>query len=100
MRHHYGLAMLLAGILLGPSAALASSKCVCDNGKIMTTASNAEDACETACDLFGGGRAWSDDDEAAAKVRAGVPSNQPPADGGPATTPSSRAKSASADEMP
>jgi hypothetical protein len=64
MRNSLGAAFLLAALLITPSAALATSKCICDNGKTLTTASDAEDACETSCDLFGGGHAAEPDDNA------------------------------------
>jgi len=68
MRNFLGVGLLLAALLIAPSAALAASKCICDNGKTLTTASDAEDACETSCDLFGGGHAAPPDDDATSET--------------------------------
>jgi hypothetical protein len=64
MRNSLAYALLLAALLIAPTAARASSQCICENGKTLTTASDAEDACETSCDLFGGGHAKAPDDDA------------------------------------
>jgi len=57
-------ALLWAVAWLIPSAALASTKCLCNNGEIvqsMDDAENTEEAdeiCEDACSMFGGGQRW------------------------------------------
>jgi hypothetical protein len=67
MRSSFGFAFLLAALLISPTAALAvSTQCLCDNGKKMRTNSDAEDACQAACDLRGGGGSAMPDDDAKA----------------------------------
>jgi hypothetical protein len=57
--------LLLAARLVAPSGALAAStECLCNNGKTMHTTSDAEDACASVCDLFGGGSAVVPEDDA------------------------------------
>ena len=64
MRHSFGLALLLA-VLIAPSAAMAAStQCLCNNGKKMYTSREGEDACESVCDMFGGGQASTPKDDA------------------------------------
>jgi len=63
MHNSLGFALVLAALLIAPSAARASSKCICDNGKTLTIASDDEDACAASCDLFGGGHAMTPDEE-------------------------------------
>jgi hypothetical protein len=71
-------ALLWAVAWLMPSGALASTKCLCNNGEVvqsMDDAENAEEAdeiCEDACSMFGGGQRWDprldrgyDDDDGA-----------------------------------
>jgi hypothetical protein len=61
-----GLASLFALLcLLLPGAALASTKCQCNNGSIAISMDDGDDACDDACDGMGGGRQWqpSDSDE-------------------------------------
>lgn len=58
------IALLCAGTWLIPSAALSSTKCLCNNGEVvqsMEDMDNPEDAtvCNDACDLFGGGQVWN-----------------------------------------
>ena len=55
-----GLALALA---IAPGTALASKKCLCNNGEVVTSMSDWDDACENACDMFGGGRDWRPQDE-------------------------------------
>ena len=70
-------ALLWAVAWLMPSAALASTKCLCNNGVVaqsMEDADDNEDAdaiCDDACSMFGGGQRWdprldseTDDDDA------------------------------------
>ena len=53
--------------LLLPGAALASTKCQCNNGSIAISMDDGDDACDDACDGLGGGQQWqpsdSDDDD-------------------------------------
>ena len=91
MRNSLGFALLLAALLIAPSAALAAStQCLCNNGKKMHTSSDAEDACESICDMFGGGSVLVPEEgenepvaEDAAPVRRSVVVS-PPAAGNPA----------------
>jgi hypothetical protein len=75
MRNSLAYALLLAALLIAPTAARASSKCICDNGKTLTTASDAEDACATSCDLFGGGRARTPEDDPSPDAADAAPKN-------------------------
>jgi hypothetical protein len=65
MRNSFGLALLLVALLIAPSAAMAAStQCLCNNGKKMHTTREGEDACESVCDMFGGGQALAPEDDA------------------------------------
>ena len=65
MRHSFGFALLLVALLIAPSAAMAAStQCLCNNGKKMHTTREGEDACESVCDMFGGGQAMAPADDA------------------------------------
>lgn len=56
-------ALILALGLLASGDALASTKCLCDNGMITHSMADGDDVCEDACEMFGGGgRPWSSDD--------------------------------------
>ena len=48
--------------LLLPGAALASTKCQCNNGAIAIATDDGDGACDDACDGMGGGSAWQPDD--------------------------------------
>lgn len=48
--------------LLAAGSATASTKCQCENGAIVHSMEDGEDACEDACSMFGGGREWSQDE--------------------------------------
>lgn len=54
--------------LLLPGAALASTKCQCNNGAIVNSMDDGDGACDDACDDMGGGSVWqpedSEDDDA------------------------------------
>jgi len=76
MRNSIGHALLLAALLIAPSAAQASSKCQCDNGKTLTIDSSDEDACQSACDLRGGGHAWSPEDQQGDEPAAAAPTTR------------------------
>ena len=59
-------ALLWAATWLIPGAALATQKCLCNNGEVVQSMDDAEDACEDACSIFGGGQRWDprlDDDD-------------------------------------
>ena len=56
---------LLTSVCLGvPVAALASTKCLCNNGEVTESMDDDSDACDDACDMFGGGRQWTPADAA------------------------------------
>ena len=48
--------------LLLPGAALASTKCQCNNGAIAIATDDGDGACDDACDGMGGGSVWLPDD--------------------------------------
>ena len=50
-----------AGLVL-PLTASANTKCLCNNGMITQSMSDDADACDDACDEFGGGRVWTPED--------------------------------------
>lgn len=89
------LALLLAlASLVFADDALASTKCLCNNGTVTHSMSDAADACSDACDTFGGGRTWvpedaayedGDDvvrtDPAARRIRSQAPAAQRPGRG-------------------
>jgi len=60
----FGFALLTSVCLGVPVAALASTKCLCNNGEITESMDDDSDACDDACDMFGGGRAWTPADAA------------------------------------
>jgi hypothetical protein len=45
-----------------PGAALASTKCQCNNGTIAISIDDGDDACDDACDGMGGGKVWQPSD--------------------------------------
>ncbi|HXK24568.1 MAG TPA: hypothetical protein VMS55_17995 [Myxococcota bacterium] len=45
-------------------AALASTKCLCNNGEITESMDDDSDSCDDACSMFGGGRQWTPADAA------------------------------------
>lgn len=50
-------------LLLGLApAAVASTKCLCNNGTIVQSMDDGEGVCEDACSELGGGRVWTPDD--------------------------------------
>src|SRR5215475_9971566 len=60
----FGFALLTSVCLGVPVAALASTKCLCNNGEITESMDDDSDACDDACDMFGGGRQWTPADAA------------------------------------
>jgi hypothetical protein len=56
------LAVFLLASLMPPVAALASTKCLCNNGVIADSMDDDENACDDACEEFGGGRKWTPED--------------------------------------
>ena len=55
---------ILAFVCLAPVTAFASTKCLCNNGEITQSMDDDSDACDDACDMFGGGRTWTPADAA------------------------------------
>src|SRR5262249_19296269 len=60
----FGFALLTSVCLGVPVAALASTKCLCNNGEVTESIDDDSDACDDACDMFGGGRQWTPADAA------------------------------------
>ena len=84
--------LLLSGLVLvlictlGPGSALATVKCMCDNGRVVHSMQDGEDACDDACQIHGGGgRVWSpdydsdDDDDGRVRRRPNKPPKDRPA---------------------
>jgi len=59
-----GFAFLTSVCLGVPVAALASTKCLCNNGEVTESIDDDADSCSDACDMFGGGRVWTPADAA------------------------------------
>jgi hypothetical protein len=51
----------LASLAL-PLGALANTKCLCNDGMIVQSMDDDADACDDACEEFGGGRVWTPED--------------------------------------
>ena len=60
----FGFALLTSVCLGVPVAAFASTKCLCNNGVVTESITDDSDACDDACDEFGGGRQWTPADAA------------------------------------
>lgn len=56
------LAIFTLAVLALPATTFASTKCLCNNGVITESMDDDEDACDDACDEFGGGRQWTPED--------------------------------------
>jgi hypothetical protein len=48
--------------LADPFVAFANTKCLCNDGMIVQSMDDDSDACDDACDEFGGGRVWTPED--------------------------------------
>jgi len=54
--------LLLAFALAGPAGA--TTKCLCNNGKVINTTRSGERGCNSACEILGGGgRVWVPEDQ-------------------------------------
>jgi hypothetical protein len=51
----------LSGLAL-PFAAAANTKCLCNDGMVVQSMDDDADACDDACEEFGGGRVWTPED--------------------------------------
>ena len=60
----FALAIFTFAWLVGPATAFASTKCLCNNGEVTESMDDDDDACDDACDMFGGGREWKPADAA------------------------------------
>lgn len=59
---NFALALVTFVSLAIPLGALATTKCLCNDGMIVQSMDDDSDACDDACDEFGGGRVWTPED--------------------------------------